>query len=100
MDHDTREIAQHLNAEITGRLEQAHDLAIRGQSPRGRSIDHAEVATALLTVLDDLTILAKTVTILAETPPKRPRRFGTSAKTSLMGLDFRRQRSGSTARDE
>ena len=80
MDHDTREIAQHLNAEITGRLVQAHDLAIRGQSPRGRSIDHAETATALLTVLDDLTILAKTITILAGTLPKRRPRRGTSVK--------------------
>ena len=80
MDHDTREIARHLHAEITGRLEQAHELAIRGQSPRGRSINQADVATALLTVLGDLTILTKTVTILAGTPVKRRRRSGTSAK--------------------
>ena len=80
MDYDTREIVRHLHAEITGRLEQAHDLAIRGQSPDGRGVDQAEVATALLTVLDDLTILAKTVTILAGTPPKRRRRRGTSVR--------------------
>ena len=80
MDHDTREIARHLYAEITVRLEQAHDLAIRGQSPRGRSIVHAEVAAAFITVLDDLTILAKTVTIFAGAPPKRRRRVGNSAK--------------------
>lgn len=80
MDHDTGEIARHLHAEITGRLEQAHDLAIRGQSSGDRGAFHAEVATALLTVLDDLTILARTVTILAGTPPKRRRRRRTSAK--------------------
>ena len=77
MDHDTCEIARHLHAEITGRLERAHDLAIRRQSPRGRGVDQAEVATALLTVLDELTILAKTVTILAGSPPKRRRSSGT-----------------------
>ena len=80
MDHDTREIARHLHAEITGRLEKAHDLAIRGQSSDDRGKYHAEVATALLKVLDDLTILAKTVTILAVAPHKVRRRRKTSAE--------------------
>ncbi len=80
MNHDIREIARHLQAEITGRLEQAHDLAISGQSSDDRGRYHAEVAAALLTVLDDLTILAKTVTILVGTPAKRRQRRKTSAE--------------------
>jgi len=61
MDDDRQALITHLMAEITARLEAAHELPVEGQSPVRVPADHAALAGQIGAIAGDVQTLAKAV---------------------------------------
>ena len=65
MDENRRELARRIFAEATERLEEAHEVAISGQSPHLSGADSHSIAGRLRRIAQEILILAETAIILA-----------------------------------
>lgn len=71
MDDDTRALIGRLFAEATAIIEDAHEIAVQGQSPKSSINAKAGAAVSLRTVLEDAAILVQAVLVLARREERR-----------------------------
>lgn len=64
MDADQHALAAHLMAEISARLEEAHDLSVAGQAPGGDPAGRRRIATRTCALLDEIGSLCDAVVVL------------------------------------